>query len=770
MTTKRKTIKHHGKVIKWQYLWMAQVLLINLFCSFLTSSQVSALSCVDVEFIFARGSGEAVGDKSFNQWQSEIEKRLQNTTLTKNFYELGSDKNSEYQYPAVAVSGGFWDYVNLVATYFSAGEAFAFGASVREGQQELISRIEKVAHECPQTQFVLGGYSQGAMLMTRTLTSLPAEKIVYVTNFGDPKLYLPEGFSASKFKFPDACLGRNLSEYRTYVPNCWAYEGILHGEQPYRHENYTGKVGTWCYNSDIMCSSGMSFSDHGQYIAENLYTDAAQKIYAKLKQVFPDKFPAGKSWNLHDVLFLLDATGSMRDFYNFYYDELAALAHQIYENGGRVAAYGYRDNRYERSSWPFCKFNCTEDEFLESLADYQDAGGNDEKESMLSAAYLAMEELDWQPGATKSIVVVADAAYKEPDYPDIYAADVIRRSLEIDPVNVYIIGRDYMERNCRALIDGTSGKFFGLKDLDDEANLTYNQAQIKASTEYILNRPVAQLNMNEYRGLVGDTIAFDASASRSLNNNSLTYEWDLDGDGAFEPKYTTAKVEKKYDETFDKYIQVRVGDGEHVSTMSARVIIQENLESPAEIEKVTYEKLADDTYEVTFVSSAPEVLLNLNDAVMGFVKSGSGKTRSGNITTFPLKNLQEDTVVTLTPYSASGRRGISASIEITFDSNNNPPTDDNGADVGGKGGADEPDEDDVDKPDEGDTKEKPKEKDQPENSAQDNKVAKPENTTSQAQTDATPQEVTTIPAAPDTGVYDRRFLLEAWSCRELKCQ
>ncbi len=678
MSAKLRSIINFGKVIKWKYLILAQIFCINLISGFANVPPVSAASCSDVEFIFARGSGEPLNGKSYSEWKKEIEARLAGEQLTYKIRELGDDPHSAHQYPAVAITGEFYDYVTMIDAYFSAGEAFRFGASVEQGRQELLDYVSKTSAQCQNTKYVLGGYSQGAMLMTTVLSKLPADKIIYVTNFGDPKIFLPEGEHVKGLllqKAPDACRGQKLSEYRAYVPDCWAYEGMLGGQNPYRSREYYGKIGTWCNKGDFLCSSKFVIEDHSHYVEDGLYADAASKIYQKLKSAFPSKFPQQQAKSLHDVLFLLDSTGSMENLWKAYREELRAMARQVFRAGGRVAAYGYKDSLSERSSWAFCDFGCDEEKFISRSSLYLAMDGGDVNESLLSAAYLAMGELDWQWGATKSIVVVTDAGYHAKDYQDVDLPQVIARSLSIDPVNIYVIAPEQLADTYAELTSQTNGKFFGLKKLSEE-NASANQSIMQSLTAEVLNRPVAKLGLSEYSGLIGDEMTFDASESYSQNGKKLSYEWDLDGDGVFESQPTGATVTKQYDQVFDGYIQVRVSDGEKSSTMSAHVNIQQKFAAPVEITDLSYTSTGSGAYDVTFATDAPEVMLSINDAPLGFVKSSTQATRN-NVTTFPVKDVTQNSTLLLTPYSAEGRKGIGRSVTITVEPSKEPTDDDN---------------------------------------------------------------------------------------------
>ncbi len=108
-----------------------------------------------------------------------------------------------------------------------------------------------MAARCPDTQWVLAGYSQGAMVVAEAVKSFHYDRVVYVALFADPKLSLPEG----KGILPDACLGRNYSEYRVYVPNCRTDEGRLKARSPYVYGELSGKYGLWCAENDYICGS-----------------------------------------------------------------------------------------------------------------------------------------------------------------------------------------------------------------------------------------------------------------------------------------------------------------------------------------------------------------------------------------------------------------------------------------------------------------------------------------------------------------------------------
>ena len=214
--------------IKYQILAVIAMVVVATVVPMRTMVQASG--CPDVRVLFVRGSGgERWVDKNYLEYKSTIEERLKTVSLSYEFIDL--------EYPAVPV--GIDNLLVTLGAYFGGGEAYEFGESVRQGVENLIQLVNT---ECPNTKYVLGGYSQGAMVISRAIRNLKADKVIYVATFGDPKIYLPEG----KGIFPKACRGKGLSDYRMYVQDCHAYKGKLGANQPYAPEGFAGKVGTWC--------------------------------------------------------------------------------------------------------------------------------------------------------------------------------------------------------------------------------------------------------------------------------------------------------------------------------------------------------------------------------------------------------------------------------------------------------------------------------------------------------------------------------------------
>lgn len=377
-----------------------------------------AISCPDMKIIFARGSGQErwIG-QDFINFKDELTEKLKLTSLKYDFLDL--------DYPAIGVA----DILVLFSTFVSGGEAYGFGESVDLGVKKLISEVSS----CSATKFIIAGYSQGAMVVSKAIQIINPEKIIYAATFGDPKIYLPEGAGL----IPSACNGKNLSNYRIYVPDCRVYEGLLGGYNPYQPDGYADKLGTWCNHTDIFCSTHFSVKSHTSYVADGLYADASKVIFDKITKAFGI---LNNHVSLHDTAILIDSTGSMDGLIEDYKTEALNLAEKTLASGGRVALFDYRDLDDPYEVTEHCNFeNCTLESFKTGLDEIVVEGGGDVPESLLSSGFNMMKRLNWKHGSTKSVVVLTDADYHEPDLDGTTFADVVALSKSIDPVNFYII-------------------------------------------------------------------------------------------------------------------------------------------------------------------------------------------------------------------------------------------------------------------------------------------------------------------------------------------
>lgn len=510
--------------------------------------------CRDVQFLFVRGSGAAREvNAEYGSFRDSIARNLAESDLS---YEV-----NDLEYPAVAVD----NFSVLTTAFISAGHSGEFADSVATGATNFSRYYQETYAACPATKWVLFGYSQGARVLASVLHRLRPDNIVYVGMFGDPNLYLPEGVGFN----PPACQGRDLSIYRRYVPNCDTDSGIFGVRKPYVIGGLEDKIGLWCNDDDLICGSSknlFSNSGHTRYMEYAGIPAAVDLAVRRVQQVFPEKVvvvEADKPVAM-DTVFLIDATGSMSGRLLNYRTEAMRLAGVTVGSGGRIALFSYRDLAADGfGPVRLCDFGCSLSEFEEKLNRITVFGGGDAPESLLNASLGALNTLSWQAGATKSIVVLTDDVYHDPDHDGTTLEDVARRCLEIDPVNIYVVTGEHLRDDYAGLAELTGGKVFGFGEMG-------------ASTDYIAARPVVVLPQGGYFGVVGDSFRFDASGSYALDFGVERFDWDLDGDGVFELVDGGAVVERVYGAVAEHFVVVRVVDGSGASsTMSAWLSVAE---------------------------------------------------------------------------------------------------------------------------------------------------------------------------------------------------
>ena len=463
---------------------------------------VRAESCPDLKIVFARGSGgERWANNDYLEFKNNIEEKLNTVNLNYEFVDL--------DYPAVGV--GLDNLTVALGAFFGAGEAYEFGDSVKTGINNLVSMVN---NGCTHTKYILSGYSQGAMVVSKALSELKSERIIYAATFGDPKIYLPEGAGL----MPAACSGRNLSDYRMYVPDCFAYKGLLGAYIPYEPGGFVGKLGTWCNKKDIFCSSQFNITNHVSYVSDGLYEDASRTIFNKITDYYGLE---NHVTSPHDTAFLIDSSGSMSGLIEQYRTEALRLATETLENGGRVALYDYRDLDDPYEPVAHCDFEtCTLEIFQNELDNIVTNGGGDEAESLLSSSFKVMKSLNWKVGSTKSLVVLTDGGYLAPDRDGVTTKDVIALSKSIDPVNIYVITTYPASGQFLSITEPTGGKtivnFNELSLLTDYIMERYDSLPRVEETNEAIEKPVLNYVENEQVSETEVRIKFRNTGDKTL--------------------------------------------------------------------------------------------------------------------------------------------------------------------------------------------------------------------------------------------------------------
>lgn len=228
-------------------------------------------SCPELMLYFARGSGQwekdgqpidrtnaGVGSAERNAFFSAVRSRLPRAF---DIDEVDAGQNPTPQGVRYDAAGGY----RVLLQARASGRVGTFGPyfpSVDAGVDEVITFLNSRALRCPDEQWILGGYSQGAHVLGNALsnTGLSTEakdNIRFAAFFGDPKLQLRGPLACVGQRLFDATRGRvdvrQFQWVRGSVP-CRAVSGSLGPRTPYLPADLSSRVGSWCDGSDIICN------------------------------------------------------------------------------------------------------------------------------------------------------------------------------------------------------------------------------------------------------------------------------------------------------------------------------------------------------------------------------------------------------------------------------------------------------------------------------------------------------------------------------------
>lgn len=184
----------------------------------------AAAKCTDIELIFARGTDEppgigAVGSALVDALKPMVKGRSIGTYAVK--------------YPAS------WDFLQAAA-----------------GATDASTRVQYTALNCPKTDIVLGGYSQGAAVIDVVATS-PIAGLGYAAPL--PAAAVPHIKAITVFGNPGARIGQPLTRMSPV---------------------FGARTADLCNTNDPVCSLGQDFDAHVRYPQSGLVKLAARWITA----------------------------------------------------------------------------------------------------------------------------------------------------------------------------------------------------------------------------------------------------------------------------------------------------------------------------------------------------------------------------------------------------------------------------------------------------------------------------------------------------------
>jgi cutinase len=197
-------------------------------CTVATPVASAAPKCSDIEVIFARGTDEPSGIGAVGQaFVDTLRPMVKGSTL----------RSYAVQYPAS------WDFLKAAA-----------------GATDMSNRAQSTASQCPKTQIVLGGYSQGAAVVDVVATS-PVGGLGYAAPL--PAAVVPRIASIVVFGNPSARVGQPLTRMSP---------------------DFGARTADLCNTNDPICSPGRDFDAHVRYQQSGLIQLGAQWAARHLKQ------------------------------------------------------------------------------------------------------------------------------------------------------------------------------------------------------------------------------------------------------------------------------------------------------------------------------------------------------------------------------------------------------------------------------------------------------------------------------------------------------
>lgn len=570
-------ISKHNSVI----ILAAPLVLLSLIICIITSTKTHAsdtMECKAISLVFARGSGQTIDKNEARTFFNRLTSRLSGVGISQ--YELGSsDKTYGAQYDAIGV-----DPLNIMlGAWVSAGNGYAYGDSVRDGVTELTNYLSSQSAECPDTQYVLGGYSQGAQVVGQSLPQLSSQirsKIVFAALFGDPKLHLPEGEGI----LPPACRGEQISPWRRGVDNCMTHSGILTARTPYLPDDMKNKTGLWCNKIDIICGSNLLWSDHDKYAAENGPIDhAALEIAQRIQKIMIAKNTTTtisvrpKAEHIvipPDVMILSEAATTITD--NEYYNVMIPLSTAIVDstvaNGGRVAT-NYFDGDSIELTQGEVNVHAQPGEQVDNIMYYinhmrRALPNRNMTESLYKWLYDTELMTNWRHDAYKVIIALTKTPY---EVSEIQRLASLAPEFPGSPFKIYMVNINDVSPMALPITPDGPESPIAITDIPS-ANIRYPQS-------------VAKLSATNYQAPPGTTLTFDASQSFAYDSTVNDYLWDFDGDGFMDERTSDPVVSHTYNWPFDGEMAVQVNPYEGwCDTATAHIFIDESVATVAMVD------------------------------------------------------------------------------------------------------------------------------------------------------------------------------------------
>ena len=197
--------------------------------------------------------------------------------------------------------------------------------------------------------------------------------------------------------------------------------------------------------------------------------------------------------------------------------------------------------------------------------------------------------LSWRSGVRREVIVIGDAPADDPEPRTGYTSALVARAARAArggaQVTIYGIGAGGVpgseslgnSESFGALASASGGSVAEASSPDDLPGL------IDDAVTAELSKPFAWVRGG---GVIraGDSLVVDASASYATSGRIVSYEWDFDGDGAYDQTTATPRVEHVFPDERGGVVGVRVtqSDGRSATAASPLMVTDDGDQTPRE--------------------------------------------------------------------------------------------------------------------------------------------------------------------------------------------
>ena len=292
-----------------------------------------------------------------------------------------------------------------------------------------------------------------------------------------------------------------------------------------------------------------------------------------------------------DLVFAVNAADSMADDVAAVRASMRSIADKAAASSSSyrfaLVSYGGRspddsDGESARTDVDFTADPAAIESGLDSLAleggDAGHAGAVGDSSAPAYSGVMQAVGLNWRSEARKEVIVVGDAPADDPEPVTGYTtASVARAAYEADSVSIYAIGAGTEGAGGTG---GTAGPSSALEPLasasggsvEDSSSPDDLAGLIDGAMAAETSKPFAWIQ-GDYVIQAGDSLTIDASASYAASGQIVSYEWDFDGDGAYDQTTTAPTVEHAFPDEFEGVVGVRATQSDGLSAMATSPIM-----------------------------------------------------------------------------------------------------------------------------------------------------------------------------------------------------